>query len=244
MLAAALLTGAVGTSFAAGQDTFDLEIPFEAPRAAECDIGAEVAIEDPQVVFPLMRTSEQQAVACAAMLEANVPGWEQQPGASELVAPFVSYLLGDGTARGLQRHEIFLALLGHLEAIEPGWRYSQALEPFVPEMILGSVVEDPFVADFWARTLPEANEDWQDSEAADAVLPAVYELAASEAEEPAATRNTRPMQLLKKLSWPSYARLVLATRVFDTWLKRVAFLGLAIGIVTLLVGRVRRRKHT
>lgn len=220
------------------------EISFDgAPGAADCPFDPDAVASNPRPVFEHMQGGPAQAVSCAAFLDAHLPGWQDSPGAQSLVAPFVSHLLGDGTARGLQRHEVFIALLGDLERIEPGWRYSEALQPLLPGMILGSVVEDPFVANFWATTVQELDEHWRESETAKALAPTLYQLAAAEAREPPTTRNQRPGELLKRVSWPGYARLILATRVFDTWPKRISWTLLALVIVILAARRARRQEH-
>ena len=219
------------------------ELPAELPRKqVECAVDSPDTHEGPAPIFDLMKSSREQAVACVAVLDAHFPSWHDAPGADELVVPFVTYLLGDGTARGLQRHAIFIQLLGHLEKIAPGWRLRDSVEAMLPEIILGSVVEDPFVANFWETALPEIDQQWQDSKAARSVVPAVYDLALIEETDEAGVRNPRPKAVLKELSWTSHARLVLATRVFDSWPKRILWMSLAVLALGLLGRALRRRR--
>lgn len=224
----------------------DPEVPvFEVPpivpqEPPECAAHVAQGTQDLAPVFELMKSSREQAVACVGLLDRLVPGWHTAPGADQLVAPFVSYLLGDGTARGLQRHAIFIQLLGHLEKIAPDWRYREAVRAMMPEIILGSIVEDPFVADFWKTALREMDPEWRKTEAARALLPTIYRLAMEEENQPGGVRNKRPEQLLKEISWVRYARFYLATRVLDSWPKRVAWIFGILLVLALLLRRMRR----
>jgi hypothetical protein len=221
---------------------FTPEIPFEfSPRKAVCPIEQSAALDDPAPVFQRMATGPELAVACVAFLEQTMPGWHQADGAKRLVAPFVSFLLGDGTARGLERHTIFIDLLGHLEKIAPDWRHYDSVHGLMSQMILGSVVADPFVADFWSTTLSEMDPDWRGSDAAEALRPAVYQLALEEEWDRTGPINQRPKRLLKDLSWASYTKLILATRVFDTWPKRILWISLALLMLFFAARRLRRR---
>lgn len=224
-------------------NSFDYQIDPLAPQRAECAFEAGGEIGSPAPVFELMKTGPGQAVACAEFLDQRLPGWHRAEGADELMAPFVSYLLGDGTARGLQRHQIFIDLLGHLERIAPDWRLRDPVEALLPQIILGSVVEDPFVADFWATALPEIDQYWPQSEAAESVVPELYRRALQEESESAGTLNDRPKTALKRISRLHYARLQLATRVFDTWPKRLVAVSAVILFLVLAARAIRRRKR-
>ncbi|MDX1557194.1 MAG: hypothetical protein R3212_14285, partial [Xanthomonadales bacterium] len=163
---------------APGEEAWTLEIPIDARAQTErCPFEAPASDEDLGPVFEYMKRGPVEAVACVNFLEEHTPGWHGAEGAEVLVAPFVEHLLGDGTARGMQRHTIFVDLLGHLEKIAPDWRWRPEVREKMPDIILASVVEDPFVADVWARTLPEMDGDWQQSDAARLLIPALYRLA-------------------------------------------------------------------
>lgn len=222
---------------------FSLELPLHSAAPAECAYDPGDSGPDPGAVIALMKSGAEQAIACAEYLDGAAPGWQAGPRASELVSPFVSYLLGDGRQRGLHRHAIFIALLGHLEKIDPGWRYSDSLDDYLTEMILGSVVEDPFVADFWLTTLEEKDPNWRESEAARAAVSELYERALREETNPEGPRNDRPRMRLKELSWSRHARLILATRVLDTWPKRVAALMTVILLLAFAARAIRRKRH-
>lgn len=228
---------------AAAEERWTLEIPFDSARQqAECPFEPNDLTQGPQAVIDYMKDGAAEAVACVEWLDEHLPGWQQSPGADQLVAPFVSYLLGDGTRKGLERHAIFVHLLGHLEKIEPGWRYDPSVREHMPQLVLASTVEDPFVADFWSTALREMDPDWRDSEAANSVVPKLYERALEEAAEPPTTRNERPGELLRQVSWPSYARLKVYTIALDTWPKRALSFTLTILIVALAARTIRRRK--
>lgn len=241
---AAVLSGlsAGAAAQAEGQGRLEFEVDPLEPRRVECAFEAAGEIVSAAPVFDLMKTGPGQAVACAEFLDEKLPGWHGAAGADELVAPFVSYLLGDGSARGLQRHQIFVDLLGHLEAIAPDWRLRDSVEALLPQIILGSVVEDPFVANFWSVALPEIDQRWPESGAARSVVPELYRRAVLEAQESGGTPNDRPKMALKEISWSSYSRFQLATRVFDTWPKRLAVISAAL-IPVLAVVALRRRKR-
>jgi hypothetical protein len=229
---------------AAAQDDIEFEVgsPFDVKQPApECLPAAAPEPPDPAVVFERMKQSSELAVACVTYLDRQMPDWHQAQGASDLVVTFVEYLLGDGTLRGLQRHEIFIELMGPLEKIDPGWRWSPALDPLMPRIILESAVEDPFVADFWNTVLQEGPEDWRDSDAADSVVPDLYQHALQEANEPAVSRNHRPKSLLLELSWPQYLRLQIVTRVLDSWPKRILSIAILLFLLAWAALRLRRR---
>ena len=217
-----------------GDEGFPLHVPFEeAGRVAECDPVSENQLQEPATLFEFMKTSPARAVACVAWLEDKAPGWHGAEGAAGLVVPFVTFLLGDGSVQGMKRHQIFVDLLGHLEKIEPGWRYDPRVRELMPRIVLASTVEDPFVAHFWSTTLQEMDPDWRDSEAANSALPALYRLALEEETETGGPSNERPKALLKEVSWWGHARLKLATRVFDSWPKRILLLSIAILILVV-----------
>lgn len=245
LIAAVLAVGHSSGLLAQEPEPPRFELPTELPiRQVECAVDTPEALEDPAPLFELMKSSREQAVACVALLDAEFPQWHDEPGADELVVPFISYLLGDGTARGLQRHAIFIQLLGHLEKIAPDWRLRDAVEALLPEIILGSLVEDPFVANFWQSALPEIDQQWRDSDAAETVLPTVYQLALVEETDAAGVRNPRPSALLKELSWISHARLVLATKVFDSWPKRILWILLVALLLGFAFRTYRKRKQS
>ena len=111
----------------------------------------------------------------------------------------------------------------------------------MPQIILASVVEDPFVANLWAGTLEEMDPDWRQSAAAESIVPELYALAVEQARRPPGPRNQRPGELLKDLSPSSHLKLVLATRVFDTWPKRALWAAFALTGLVLLTRRLRRK---
>lgn len=225
-------------------EVFPPPIPLEeAGRAAECDPVAENQLQQLAAIFEFMKTGPAHAVACVAWLEDNAPGWHHAEGAAGLVVPFVTFLLSDGSVQGMMRHQIFVDLLGHLEKIEPGWRYDPRARELMPRIVLASTVEDPFVAHFWSTTLREMDPDWRDSEAAKSALPTLYRLALEEETEAGGPSNERPKALLKEVSWWGHARLQLATRVFDSWPKRILGLSIAILIFVFATVAVRRRSR-
>ena len=209
----------------------------------EVDCIAEERAEPPALteIFEAMRTGPGRAVACAALLDETSPGWQRTDGAQSLVSPFVAYLLGDGSARGMQRHLIFIELLGHLEEIAPDWRLRPSVHAMMPEIILGSVVEDPFVADFWRTALDEMDFDWQQSVAAESVLPSLYALAVTEQNKPLSGRNVRPRELLRDLSWPEYARLLWETEIFSSWPRRLLWIVIVLALLAFATRRLWRR---
>ncbi len=228
-----------------GEQSFTVEIPFDAAvQAADCPYEREITRGNLEPAFEYMKQGSAEAVACVAVLEEFTPDWHGAEGADSLVVPFVEYLLGDGSARGMQRHAIFISLLGPLEKIAPDWRWRPEVRAKMPEIILASVIEDPFVANVWATALPEMAEDWGESEAARELIPTIYELALAQAERPPGPRNDRPAKLLRELSWLSHARLVMATRVFDTGPKRIVFLMAALLLMALVALILRRRRAT
>lgn len=222
---------------------FSLGSPLDAKtretRCAPLPEGAPPALGP---VLELMQASEPLAVACAELLDAQVPGWHQSPESTVLVVPLVTYLLGDGRARGMERHAVFIDLLGHLEKIEPGWRFDPAVAPLMEQMILGSLVEDPFVANFWATSLQEMDPEWKQSETASALKTTLYQLAREQALKESGPENTRPAELLREISWPDYARFVVAERWLDDWPKRALAILLVLGLIYLAVRRSKRRK--
>lgn len=222
---------------------FSVGSPLDAePRATRCEplpAGSPPALEP---ILELMQRGEAQAVACARLLDEELPGWQQRPESAVLVVPLVNYLLGDGRARGLERHAVFIDLLGHLEKIEPGWRFDPAIKPLMDQMILGSLVEDPFVANFWATSLQEMDPEWKQSETASALKPTLYQLAREQAHKESGPENARPAELLREISWPDYARLVVAERWLDDWPKRALAILLTLGMIYLAVRRAKRRK--
>ena len=111
------------------------------------------------------------------------------------------------------------------------------------EIILATVVEDPFVAHFWTTTLQEMDPEWRQSEAAVALAPAIYERALDEATKTTGPPNARPAELLRELSWLRYAWLNVYTTAFDSWPKRIGG-GVLLLLVVLAVFRLFRRKHT
>lgn len=213
------------------------------PRLAECTAVAPDSSRDLSAVFTTIASGQAQAVACVALLETAMPGWQQAEGAERLVGPFIDYLLGDGTARGLQRHQVFIDLLGHLEEIEPGWRFHPAARARMPEIILASVVEDPFVADFWSTALREMDPGWRETETAHAMVPAVYDRALKEETKSAGPRNARPAALLRELSWPRYAWLKVYAGALAAWPKRIVS-ALALMLLLIVMTRALRRRKT
>lgn len=223
-------------------ERFTVEIPFDAgPPRAKCGFETDDELEHPAPLFEIMMAGPEPAAACVAFLQENLPNWHDADGAERLVAPFVSYLLGDGTARGMQRHAVFIDLLGPLEKIAPDWRLRQSVKAMMPRIILGSVVEDPFVANFWLTTLREMDEDWRESEAARSLVPALYDLARAEEFAPGPI-NDRPRTLLRELSWTAYARLWLATKVFDTLPRRIFWASTALLFTAFAAFQLRRRR--
>lgn len=212
------------------------------PRPAECSVVVPELSRDLSVVFTVMAARPGQAAACAAALDTSLPGWEQAEGAERLIGPFIDHLLGDGTARGLQRHQVFIDLLGHLENIEPGWRFHPAAKARMPEIILASVVEDPFVADFWSTALREMDPEWHESDTAGSLVPEIYEWALHEETKPAGPRNDRPGALLKELSWQRWAALQLYTALLASWPKRIVSAVVLLLLLIVSVWALRRRK--
>lgn len=212
------------------------------PRPAECSVVAAELSRDLSAVFTAMASGPGQAAACVAALETSLPGWEQADGAERLIGPFIDHLLGDGTARGLQRHQVFIDLLGHLENIEPGWRFHPAAKARMPEIILASTVEDPFVAHFWSTTLQEMDPDWRETDTARMLISAIYERALQEETRSAGPRNQRPAALLKTLSWPRYAWLKVYAGALASWPKRIVSTVVVVLLLIVTFRALRRRK--
>ena len=245
LLLGGLSTGSGVLAFSESEEPFSVQNPFEAvTHEAECIVDQQGDLEELTVVFEKMKEGSQQAVACVRFLEGRHPGWQTSEGAQGLVGSFVSYLLGDGTSRGLQRHAIFLDLLGQLEKIAPDWRLRDEVDERLPEIILGSVVEDPFVANFWRSAVEEADLGWRETAAARSILPELYSLAVTQAQRPENLRNKRAKALLKELSWARHTRLILATRVYDTWPKRVLWVAIILLALIFMARWMRRRKIT
>lgn len=212
------------------------------PRPAECSVAAPELSRDLSAVFTAMASGPGQAAACVAALETSLPGWEQAEGAERLIGPFIDHLLGDGRARGLQRHQVFIDLLGHLENIEPGWRFHPAAKARMPEIILASTVEDPFVAHFWSTTLQEMDPEWRESDTAGSLVSEIYERALHEETKPAGPRNERPGTLLKELSWQRWAALRVYTTLLATWPKRIVSAVVVLLLLIVTARALRRRK--
>lgn len=242
-LAAALfIVGAHARTAASGQETWTLEIPIDSDaEPADCPFDPAEVGAGPEAIFQYMQEGPAEASACAAFLDRHFPGWQSSDGAAVLVAPFVAYLLGDGRAKGMQRHAIFVNLLGYLEDIAPDWRLRPAVREMAPRIILGSVVEDPFVANFWTSVLDEMESDWRHSELAESALPGLYQLAVTEQQKPLSQRNVRPRELLKQLSWPEYGRLLWETEVFSSWPRRLLWILIAIALLGLAGRHFLRR---
>lgn len=223
-------------------DAFFVPSPFEAQSGqVDCPVESQVDLADLAPVVELMQEGPEQAVACVRFLDEHFPGWTSVDSAQGLVGPFVSYMLGDGTTRGLQRHAIILDLLGPLQTIAPDWRRRDEVDERLSEVLLGSVVEDPFVANFWRETVQEADLNWKYSVAARSLVPELYDLAFEQAQRPAERRNERPKALLKELSRVQHARLVMMTRVLDSWPKRLFWIFiLTLALVFLGRGFYRR----
>lgn len=245
-LAALVVTMAWGRSTGASAESseaFTPASPFDVqPRRVECQQPPGTWPANLARAFELMLVGPEKAVACAKWLDRTMPGWREAPGTENLVVPFVKYLLGDGTSRGLQRHQIFIDLLGPLEDIAPGWRFDPRVKALMPEIILGSTVEDPFVAHFWTTTLQEMDPDWRETDTAQAMLSAVYERALNEATKPAGPRNERPAALLKTLSWPRYAWLKVYAGAFASWPKRIVSTVVVLLLLVVTFRALRRRK--
>jgi hypothetical protein len=218
-----------------------LDIPLSPQRSVDCLAPGHGGLSDLATIVAAMRIGPDRAVACVAWLEKSEPGWQRSEAAQSLVAPFVSYLLGDGSARGMQRHAIFVELLGPLEKIAPDWRLRSEVRALMPEIILGSVVEDPFVADFWSTALDEMDSGWRHSPEAELLVPKLYELAILAQEKPPDRRNHRPSELLKVVSRMDYALLIWETQLFSTWPRRILWLLVALGLLGFAARRLWRR---
>ncbi len=224
-------------------ETFSVPDPFEARQAQSgCPAGGAAGSPDLQALIDAMAAGAEQAMACVRVADELFPGWEDNQAAQNLVGPFVTFMLGDENARGLQRHEAIIRLLGPLQNIAPDWRLREEIDQQLSEVLLGSVVEDPFVSNFWRETLEEADLEWPDSEAAKSLVPRLYELALAEAGQPEERRNQRPRELLREISRFQYTRFFLATEVFDTWPKRIIWTLVTIMFLVLIVRRIRRRQ--
>ena len=105
-------------------------------------------------------------------------------------------------------------------------------------------MEDPFVADFWRSAVEEADLGWKESDAARSVLPELYELAFAQSQRPEERQNQRPKSLLRELSWIQHTRLVLVTRVFDTWPKRIVWISISLLLMIFAARYLRRRRAT
>jgi hypothetical protein len=244
-LFACLLTVSPLVAFAQTAETFDVPSPFEVQIGeAECPVADEGDFADLTPAIEFMKQGPEQAVACVKYFENRFPNWHRLDRAQSLVGPFVSYLLGDGTTRGLHRHEIFLDLMGPLQEIAPDWRRRDEVDERLADIILGSVVEDPFVADFWRSAVEEADLGWKESDAARSVLPELYELAFAQSQRPEERQNQRPKSLLRELSWIQHTRLVLVTRVFDTWPKRIVWISISLLLMIFAARYLRRRRAT
>lgn len=243
-MAAAVVLCSV-TAFAASDspESFQVKSPFDELAAEQpCPVSEADRAGGIKPAIELMKQGPRVAAACGRYLDENYPEWVDSEEAEVLVEPLLAYLLGDGVARGMQRHDDFINLLWHLQRIAPDWRLRDDVDDILYEAIIESVAQDPFVADFWRSAIEEADLGWRESEEAKAALPVIYELAVEQQQRTDGLINERPKNLLRELSWPSYAKLILETRVFDTLLKRILILVGLLMLIAFLVATLRRRK--
>lgn len=219
---------------------FQVKSPFEdLANGVECPVDASRLTLNLTPVFEAMMQGPKEAAACARALDASRPDWHREDGADVLVAPFLRYLLGDGVARGMQRHDDFINLLGHLQKIAPNWRLRDEMDAILEEALIESVAQDPFVADFWRQAVEEGHLGWRESEEAKAVMPVIYALAVIQQQRTDGLINKRPKMLLKELSWLQYAKLIFETRLWDSWLKRALWILLLLFIVGVIRLKLR-----
>lgn len=236
-----LVAAGLSANTESAETPWTLNLDIDAVVAGSCPFEQSQPDSLPAGIFDYMAQDSGQALACVEWLDANFPGWHNAEGARALVVPFVRFLLGDGSNHGLQRHVVFLGLLGSLEKIEPGWRFDASVQALMPEMILGSIVEDPFVADFWSRTLGEMDPDWKQTSTARALAPQIYELAVEDAAPGQRPPSGRAKMLLKEISWPAWARLVVSTKLLNSWPKRAAVFTAAMLLIFIVLVGWRRR---
>ena len=238
-----LLLLLVGAAMAQEQtQVFEVASPFDLESDGdECPVSASEVVRNLSPYIEAMKLGPKEAAACAELLDANMPDWHQREESKELVEPILGYLLGDGVARGMNRHADFINLLGHLQKIAPDWRLRQEVDDILEQAIIESVAQDPFVAEFWRDAIDEGYLGWQETERAASMLPEIYELAVTQQQRTDGLINDRPKLLLKELSWRSYAKLIFETRVIDTWPKRIGLTFLVLGLFVWTGRRLRRR---
>ena len=214
-----LIMNALGAAVAQdSSQVFEVASPFDLERDTnDCPVNASEVVRNLSPYFEAMKLGPEEAAACAELLDANMPDWHQREESKELVEPILGFLLGDGVARGMNRHADFINLLGHLQKIAPDWRLRQEVDDILEQAIIESVAQDPFVAEFWRDAIDEGYLGWQETERAESLLPEIYELAVTQQQRNDGLINDRPKMLLKELSWPSYAKLIFETRVIDTY---------------------------
>ena len=97
------------------------------------------------------------------------------------------------------------------------------------------------MAEFWRDAIDEGHIGWQQSAEAESALPLIYERAVVQQQHTDGLSNDRPKELVKELSWPTYAKLIVETRVVDSWPKRTLIILLILALLWHFI-RNRARK--